>query len=162
MASAVQRSEPDFLKATAINAPSTDVTGPLLALQAPALLLLLLAAVSVFNTMVLNSRERSFDIAILKALGMGGKQVMAMVLAPAILLGLIAVVFGLPAGVQLHAFLVRSMFDVIGGAFDTRQSFGLFSLLVIALGGVITAAAGALLPAWWAARASVVTVLRAE
>lgn len=163
VAATVQRSEPDFLKSTATHATTaTDAAGPLIALQAPALLLLFLAAVSVFNTMVLNSRERSFDIAVLKAFGMGGKQVMTMVLAPAIVLSVIAVVIGLPVGVWLHAFLVRSMFEVIGGVFDTSHSFGFISLLLIALGGVATAVLGALLPAMWAARASVATVLRAE
>jgi putative ABC transport system permease protein len=85
-----------------------------------------------------------------------------MVLAPAILLSVIAVVIGLPVGVWLHALLVRSMFEVIGGVFDTSHSFGFISLLLIALGGVATAVLGALLPATWAARASVATVLRAE
>jgi putative ABC transport system permease protein len=163
IAAAIQRSEPDFLKSTAIHATTvTDAAAPLIALQAPALLLLFLAAVSVFNTMVLNSRERSFDIAVLKAFGMDGKQVVTMVLAPAILLSVIAVVIGLPVGVWLHALLVRSMFEVIGGVFDTSHSFGFISLLLIALGGVATAVLGALLPATWAARASVATVLRAE
>jgi putative ABC transport system permease protein len=54
------------------------------------------------------------------------------------------------------------MFEVIGGVFDTSHSFGFISLLLIALGGVATAVLGALLPATWAARASVATVLRAE
>jgi len=42
------------------------------------------------------------------------------------------------------------------------RSLGALNLLVIALGGVVTAVLGALLPALWAARASVMAVLRAE
>jgi putative ABC transport system permease protein len=164
VASSLQGSQPDFLKATAVdpqaNADALGLSVAVLAL--PPLLLVVLAMVSVFNTMVLNSRERSFDIAVLKAVGMGGAQVMAMVVAPAVLLGLVGVALGLPAGMRLHDLLVRSMVETIGGVFDTSRSFGALELVVVTFGGVVTAVVGALLPAWWAARASVVTVLRAE
>src|SRR5262249_59221719 len=91
-------------------------------LAVPPLLLVVLAVVSVFNTMLLNSRERGFDIAVLKAVGMRGGQVMAMVLAPAVLLGLIGVVLGLPAGMRLHDVLMRSMIETIGGGVGPGQS----------------------------------------
>jgi len=164
VASAVQRSAPDFLKATAVDAAANRAAlTPITAVLAvPPLLLVFLAVVSVFNTMLLNSRERGFDIAVLKAVGMSGTQVMAMVLAPAVLLGLIGVVLGLPAGMRLHDVLVRSMIETIGGVFDSSHSFGPVNLILTTCGGAATALLGALLPAWWAARASVVTVLHAE
>jgi len=164
VASALERSEPDFLRATAVD-PAANEAGltPVTAVLAvPPLLLVFLAAVSVFNTMLLNSRERGFDIAVLKAVGMAGPQVMAMVVAPAVLLGLIGVALGLPAGLRLHDLLVRSMIETVGGVFNSSRSFGVVNLLVTTCGGVATAVLGALLPAWWAARASVVTVLHAE
>jgi len=164
VASALQRSEPDFLRTTVVDHAANEAAiAPLTTVLAvPPLLLVVLAVVSVFNTMLLNSRERGFDIAVLKAVGMRGGQVMAMVLAPAVLLGLIGVVLGLPAGMRLHDVLMRSMIETIGGVFDSSQSFGAVNLLVTACGGVATAVLGALLPAWWASRASVVTVLHAE
>jgi putative ABC transport system permease protein len=162
--SAVSGSEPDFLRVNAVD-PSVNDTGQFVAIfQIPALLLLFLAAVSVFNTMLLTSRERTFDIATLKALGMDGKQVMAMVVAPAMVLGLIALVLGLPFGIWLLDFFVRSVNEGLGQVTtgSAGAAFGPMSVLVIVAGGLATAVLGALTPAIWAARAPVVTVLRAE
>jgi putative ABC transport system permease protein len=112
--------------------------------------------------MLLNSRERSFDIAVLKAVGMSGRQVVTMMVAPAILLGLIGSVLGAPAGIQLTQVLVHSTADSVGLVVDLGHAFGVANLSLIAVAGVATAVIGSLLPAWWAARAPVAVVLRAE
>jgi putative ABC transport system permease protein len=162
-AATVQRSEPHFTSTTAV-VKADDPTIHLYTaiMGVPALLLIVIAMVGVFNTMLLNSRERSFDIAVLKAVGMSGRQVVTMVVAPATLFGLIGAAVGAPAGIQLTQVLVHSTADSVGLVVDLGHAFGVANLGLIAVAGVATAVIGSLLPARWAARAPVAVVLRAE
>lgn len=66
---------------------------------------------------------------------------------------------GLPAPYTLAATTTPANLISI---FDSSRSFGVTNLLMIAVGGLDTAVVRTLLPARWGARASVVTVLRAE
>ncbi|GAC1652753.1 MAG: hypothetical protein NVS9B1_00770 [Candidatus Dormibacteraceae bacterium] len=163
-AAAVQATEPHFLHSTAVDVRANDSIVQLFEaiMGVPALLLVVIAIVGVFNTMLLNSRERSVDIAILKAIGMSGRQVMVMVVAPAVILGLLGAAVGAPAGIQLHRAIIQSMTESIGGSFEVAGTFGFVQMALVVLGGVGAAVIGALLPALWAARSSVAMVLRAE
>lgn len=66
---------------------------------------------------------------------------------------------GLPAPYTLAATTTPANLISI---FDSSHSFGVTNLLMIAVGGLFTAVVRTLPPARWGARASVVTVLRAE
>jgi putative ABC transport system permease protein len=136
-----------------------------LVLYAIAAVLVLIAAASIFNTMLLNTRERVRDTATLKALGMSPRQVMAMVAAAAGFLALIGGLVGVPVGVQMS----RALFDVVVGSFGGADipsaaygSFASWELIAIPMAGIAVAIAAALIPARWAATTNVAEALRAE
>jgi putative ABC transport system permease protein len=162
----VQATEPDFLDASANRihgsvSPVDTLNSVMLVLAA---VLALIAVAGVFNTLLLNTRERARETAVLKALGMTPLQVLAMVAASAVLLGSVGGVLGLPAGVAVHRALMQSLASLAGN--DMPDSlFRVFSapgLLLLALAGVAVALVGSLLPARWAARTRVAEVLHSE
>ena len=130
-----------------------------------ALILTLIALAGVFNTVVLNTREKARDIAILKAIGMAPGQVVAMVLVSVALLGGIGVLIGIPTGIGLHRDILMLMGQIASGTGIPGQYFNVFSLDLlagVAVAGIGMAMLGALLPAQWAARSKVTEVLQAE
>jgi putative ABC transport system permease protein len=158
--------QPDLLDVR-VNAESQQsALGPInLVLYAIAAVLMLIAAASIFNTLLLTTRERVRDTATLKALGMSPRQVIGMVTATAGFMALVGGLVAVPAGVQLSKLL----FDLVVGSFGGADippaaygSFALWELAVILLAAVALAVAAAMIPARWAARANVVEALHAE
>ena len=130
-----------------------------------ALVLALIAASGVFNTVVLNTREKARDIAILKAIGMTPRQVVAMILASTAVLGILGAALGIPAGIALHRNIVTVMGEIASstGIPDPFfQVFGGMLPILLPAAGVAIAMLGALLPAQWAARSRVTEVLQTE
>ena len=117
-----------------------------------------------FNTLLLNTRERIRDTATLKALGMSPRQVMAMVATSAAILALVGGLVAMPVAVFLHHFLNDVISSSAGN--DTPPGayavFNPYELVLIPLLGVGVAIAAALIPGRWAARTNVVEVLHAE
>jgi putative ABC transport system permease protein len=132
-----------------------------------ATLTLLLAAVAglgVLNTVVLQTRERVHDLGVFKAVGMTPRQLSAMVVCSAAGVGLVAGLVAVPAGVALQRYVLPVMAhaaqtDVPASVLDVYVPGG---LVLLALSGLVIAAAGALAPAVWAARARTASALRAE
>jgi putative ABC transport system permease protein len=130
-----------------------------------ALVLGLIAASGVFNTVVLNTREKARDFAILKAVGMTPRQVITMVLASVAVLGLIGAAAGIPSGIGLHRYILAVMGQIATSTGIPDVFFNVFGVQVIAVlaaTGVVIAMVGALLPARWAARSRIADVLQAE
>jgi putative ABC transport system permease protein len=130
-----------------------------------ALVLTAIAVVGVFNTVILSTREKVRDVAILKAVGMGPSQVVSMVVVSIALLGLAAGFVGIPVGMILHAKVLTFMGQAASG---TRLPSAFFDLInhaelpLLALAGVAIAAIGAWMPAQWAASSGVAEVLQTE
>lgn len=163
----VSASAPDFLSVQALTQgddSSIAIINTVIAVLA--LVLGAIAVAGVFNTVLLNTRERTQDIATLKALGMSPGQVVGMVVSSACVLGLLGGVLGIPLGIWLHRTLLVQGTSAIGDPFPAALFQGTFNnlaiLLLLALGGIAAALLGAALPARSAARHSVVEVLRAE
>jgi putative ABC transport system permease protein len=130
-----------------------------------ALILTLIALAGVFNTVVLNTREKARDIAILKAIGMTPQQVITMVMASVALVGVLGAAIGIPAGIALHRNILILMGQIASGTNIPNQYFSVFDielLIGLATGGIIIALLGAMLPAQWAARSRVTEVLQTE
>ena len=72
-------------------------------------ILSLVAALGVFNTVLLNTRERRRDLGMLKSVGMTPRQVMAMIVTSMGLLGLHGGLVGLPLGYGLYQVVVPLM-----------------------------------------------------
>ncbi|WP_328346266.1 ABC transporter permease [Streptomyces violaceus] len=128
------------------------------------LMLVAVAALGVLNGVLLDTRERVREIGVHKALGMTPRQTLAMVLTSVVVTGLVAGALGVPLGVALHGWVLPAMGDSVGlrlpgsviAVYDGAH------LLPLALGGLLIATLGALLPAGWAARTRTATALRTE
>lgn len=127
-------------------------------------LLLVVAGLGVFNTVVLEIRERTRDMGVTKALGMTPAQTASVVLSSVLLVGAVGGAVGLPAGLLLHGLTVPAMGRSAGLTFpaEALHVFDTPLLTALALGGVLIALLGALLPAVRAARSRTVDALRAE
>jgi putative ABC transport system permease protein len=155
------------LQADTTHGSDTDISFVLLqtVVGGLAVVLIAIAVAGVFNTVVLTTRERVRDVAILKAVGMGPGQVVTMVVASVAALGLVAGLAGVPLGRLLHA-------EVLGLMAQTASGTGIppgfvdviahWQLPALGLAGVAVAALGAWLPARWAALGPVAEVLQAE
>jgi putative ABC transport system permease protein len=129
-----------------------------------ALILVLIAVAGVFNTMLLNTRERVRDLAVVKAVGMSPGQVMGMVTASACTLGLVGGLLGLPAGLILQNAIMGLMSNIAGNMIpiDTTGVVNPLVVPLLVLAGIVVAVIGAWLPARWAARAPVMEMLHAD
>ncbi|MEY9857306.1 putative ABC transport system permease protein [Catenulispora sp. GAS73] len=128
------------------------------------IVLSLVAALGVFNTVLLNTRERRRDIGMLKSVGMTPRQVVGMIVTSMGLLGLLGGIVGLPLGYGLHALIV-SMIERAQGLDLAPSMVHVYSAPLLAwmfLAGVGIAVLGALVPARSAARSSIAEVLRSE
>ena len=140
----------------------------LLFLSVVALLGIVLVAISfggVFNTVLLETRQRTRELAVLKALGMAPRQVVAMVVASVVPIGLVAGLLGVPIGLAFQRAVLSYMGETFANTNVPERSFDVFGpvlLGILALGGLAIAAVGAWLPAQRAARARIGPVLQAE
>lgn len=128
------------------------------------MMLVAVAALGVLNGVLLDTRERVREIGVHKALGMTPRQTVTMVITSVVVTGLTAGALGVPLGVALHGWVLPAMGDSVGlrlpdSVIAVYHGAGLIPL---ALGGLLIAALGALLPAGWAARARTSTALRTE
>jgi putative ABC transport system permease protein len=161
----VSASQPDTID---VRASDTSIIGPVKiidsVLLAIAAVLVLIGIAGVFNTLLLNTRERIHDTATLKAVGMSPRQVLVMVAATAALLALAGGLLAMPLGLYLH----HALNDVISTSTGNETppgAYGVFNpveLAAIPVLGVAVALAAALIPGRWAARTNVVEVLHSE
>ena len=128
------------------------------------LMLITVAGLGVLNAVVLDVRDRVHDIGIHKALGMTPRQTLTAVLSSVAVIGLVGGLVGVPAGVVMHGILLPAMGHGAGVELPriVLTVYGPVQLTVFALGGLLLAAAGALLPAGWAAKTRTATALRTE
>jgi putative ABC transport system permease protein len=120
-----------------------------------------IALISVFNSSVLNMRERISEVGTFKTLGMTPRQVVTMVLASGGTLGVLAGMIGVPLGVVVVQVALTEMGKLFGfGSFDVRPDWA--ALLLPALVAVGVGVLGSVVPGRWAARLNVVEVLQYE
>jgi putative ABC transport system permease protein len=157
--------QPDLID---VHASDTSIIGPVKiidsVLLAIAVVLVLIGIGGVFNTLLLNTRERLQDTATLKAVGMSPRQVIVMVAASAALLAVVAGIMAMPIGLALHHVL-NDVISTSTGNESPPSVYGVFNpfeLVVIPLLGVAVAVLAALIPGRWAARTNVVEVLHSE
>ena len=157
--------QPDLLDVQS-NHTSTATTGPIISVVVfvIAAVLALIAVAGIFNTVLLNTRERVRDTATLKALGMSPRQVIVMVAVSAGFLALLGGLAAVPGGVALS----RLLFDLVGnlGGDDIPSAaygaYASWELIAILLAGLAVAVAASIVPGRWAARTNVVEALHAE
>jgi putative ABC transport system permease protein len=128
------------------------------------LLLAGVAALGVFNTVVLNTRERVHEIGVLKSIGMTPRQVGVMVVTSMVTIGVLGGALAVPLGWALHRWILPVMGNAAGtGIPDSVVAvYGPVELIGLGAAGVALAVLGALVPAGWAGRTRAATALRAE
>jgi putative ABC transport system permease protein len=129
-----------------------------------ALLLSTVAALGVFNTVVLNVRERRRDLGTLKSMGMTPRQVVFMVLASVTVVGVAGGVLGIPLGVLAHRYIVPTAADAgrVTLPHAVLEVWQAPTLALMAFAGLVIALLGALVPARGAARLTIAEVLHNE
>jgi putative ABC transport system permease protein len=128
------------------------------------LMLAVVAGLGVLNTVVLNTRERVHDLGVFKAVGMTPRQTIAMVMCWVAGVGLVAGVIAVPAGIAVHNYVLPAMASSANVGLPTSylHVYAGWEMIALAVAGVAIAAAGALLPASWAAGIRTASALRAE
>ncbi|MFF7654753.1 FtsX-like permease family protein [Streptomyces sp. NPDC007983] len=146
---------------TMVNADAVTIIGSASALT---LMLTLLAAMGVFNTVVLSARERRRDLGMLKSIGMTPRQVTVMLVVSMAGLGLVGGILGLPLGLAAYHVVIPITEQAAQLTFPARMLDvwhpGTMALPVLA--GVAIAALGAVIPARAAARQTIARVLHTE
>ena len=128
------------------------------------LMLAVVASLGVFNTVVLNTRDRRRDLGMLKSIGMTPRQVTVMTVSSRAVLGAIGSLLGIPLGVAGHHLVIPRMAAAVditlpASMTDVWQAPALAGLV---LAGLVIAVLGALIPARRAGRLTVAEVLRSE
>jgi putative ABC transport system permease protein len=125
------------------------------------MVILMITLVNLLNTTLLGVLERSRDFGIQKTLGMTPGQVVTAVILGVAVLGLIALVIGIPFGVMLF----EGMMAQIGMQLGMGPEFGLVDyagMLWLIPGALLIVTLGAYFPARRAARTRVTEALRYE
>lgn len=128
------------------------------------LMLASVAALGVFNTVVLNARERRRDLGMLKSIGMTPGQVTVMMVTSMAALGAVGGLIGIPIGIGVHRLVLPAMAHAAQVAF-TDAMINIYRpalLAALALAGIAIAALGAYLPARSAGRLTIAEVLHNE
>lgn len=147
---------------------STSDAGFLLFLSVVTILGIVLVVMSVggvFNTVLLETRHRAREIAILKAIGLTPRSLIAMIEATVAPMAIAAGLIGVPIGLGLQRAVLGYMGETAARTAVPEVSldvFGPFAILGLALTGLAIAAIGALVPAQRATRARIAPVLQAE
>lgn len=124
----------------------------------------LVVALSVFNTVLLDARERRRDLGMLKAIGMTPGQVVTMMVTSVATLGLAAGFLGIPLGVGAHRLVLPLMAEAAEIDLPARITnvWTVGGLSLVVLVGVTIAVLGAALPARRAGRLPIAAVLHSE
>ncbi|WP_412541299.1 FtsX-like permease family protein [Longispora sp. K20-0274] len=125
------------------------------------ILLTIVTALGVFNTVLLNIRERRRDLGMLKSIGMTPRQVVTMTVASVAGLGVVGGLLGIPLGIIAHRLIVDNV-GVVAFPESMKDVWHAPQLAGLALAGLAIAVLGALIPARSAARATIATVLHTE
>jgi putative ABC transport system permease protein len=121
-------------------------------------LAVLIAALGIVNTLALSVIERTREIGLLRAVGMGRRQVRRMIRLESVVIAIFGTLLGLALGVVLGAALVRALNDQ--GIDQLVVPFG--QLVVYLLVGIVIGVVAAVWPARRAARLDVLRAITAE
>ena len=127
-------------------------------------LLAIVAALGVFNTVLLSTRERRRDLGMLKSIGMTPREATLMIVTSMAELGVAGTLIGLPLGILAQRLVVAAMthsaFFILPAYMINVWTPSLVAAL--AFSGLIIAVLGAFIPARSAARLTIATVLHNE
>ncbi|MCL4394774.1 MAG: ABC transporter permease, partial [Chloroflexi bacterium] len=115
----------------------------------------------IYNTFAMTVAERTHEIGLFRSLGATKRQVLSLVLAEAIFLGLLGTLLGVGGGLLLSVPLVQLMGNLIGLPLDSF-AIPLDGVVQSVIVGLVTTGVAAFLPAWQASRIPPTEALRAR
>ncbi|MFE5557522.1 FtsX-like permease family protein [Streptomyces sp. NPDC056544] len=124
-------------------------------------LLSIVAALGVFNTVLLSVRERRRDLGMLKSIGMTPRQVVAMTVTSVAGVGAVGGLLGVPLGLIAHRLVVDHV-GVVSFPESMKDVWDAPLVAGLLLAGVAIAVLGALVPARSAARMTIASALHTE
>jgi len=135
------------------------------------IVLLLIAGLGVASAQLTAILERRKELAVLAAIGMGGRRLLSLIMLEGVVLGLAGAAAALVIAVPADYYLATTGLSITGGnpqmrvagmVMDPvlRADFGMWLLGDALLLSVAAAAAASLYPAWFAMRLEPVTALR--
>ena len=150
---------------TIIEKLQVEVRKMRLAIGAVALLILLVAAIGISNTMIIAVLERTPEFGIMKSLGASDRQVLTLVLCEGLITGLLGALLALAISVGLAEVvsdLCRSYIESqLKGDFDqTIFRFTFWDVGVVFIVTAVVCTLASLMPAWRAARLDPVVAMR--
>ncbi|MFD8383007.1 FtsX-like permease family protein [Streptomyces sp. NPDC059679] len=146
------------------NGPNTGEQTIVGSATALTLMLVVVASLGVFNTVVLNTHDRRRDLGMLKSIGMTPRQVTAMMVTSMGVLGALGSLLGVPLGIAVYDLVEPRMADAVDIALPSYMTdvWHLPTLAGLALAGLVIGVLGALIPARRAARLTIAEVLHNE
>jgi putative ABC transport system permease protein len=121
---------------------------------------ILVGALGVINTLTMSILERTREIGMLRSLGMTRRQVVWMVLAEAAVMGIIATLMGIGAGLALTAVMVKSM--SVNTGWSLNYVFPAEPLIISIAITLVVSQVAAIYPTWRAVRAGIVESIQSE
>lgn len=141
-----------------VNAATTTVVG---FSSVFSVVLALVASLGVFNTVLLNTRDRRRDLGMLKSIGMTPRQVVTMTVTSVTGLGLVGGLLGIPLGIVAHRLVVDNV-GIVAFPESMKDVWHAPQLAGMLCAGVAIAVLGALVPARSAARMTIAAALHTE
>jgi putative ABC transport system permease protein len=120
----------------------------------------LVAALGVVNTLLMNVLERRREIGMLRSLGMTRGQIVRLILSESAALGMLGGFLGVGLGAWLSRFAVSSSTSVSG--FDLPFVFPIQAVVTCVFIAAVVPLLAGLWPAWRGARVNVIEALRNE
>lgn len=118
------------------------------------------SALGVVNTLLMNVLERVRELGMLRSLGMTRRQIVRMILAEAGTVGLIGGLFGLAFGFFLSQVFVAGM--NVSGGYALHWFFPTRPMIYGAIIALLVSQVAALYPAWRAAQVNIVAAIQHE
>ncbi len=118
------------------------------------------AALGVVNTLLMNMMERRRELGVLRSLGMTRGQLLRLILAESAAMGALGGVLGIGLGAWLSRFAVKSSTSVSG--YELPYVFPFQAVVTCVVIAVVVPLVAGLWPAWRGARANVVEAMRSE
>ena len=125
-----------------------------------ALIAMLVGFMGIMNTLTMNVMERTQEIGMLRGVGMTRLQVLVMILAEAVQIGLLGGVLGLAFGVILSRILMAAMKAMSG--YTLAYVLPLERVLLAIVMAVVISQLAALFPALKAARTRILEAIQYE
>ncbi|MFC9429853.1 FtsX-like permease family protein [Streptomyces sp. NPDC056987] len=149
------------LRASPLTASAAPVVAVITFSTVFTVLLTVVAALGVFNTVLLNTQERRRDLGMLKSIGMTPRQTVLMTVTSVAGPGAAGGLLGIPLGIVAHRLVVDNV-GIIAFPESMKNVWHAPQLTGLALAGVTIAVLGALVPARSAARLTIARVLHNE